>query len=896
MIQLRSRRTLVRVMCACLCLLVLFLAFKAFRHGHAPSNPVNANDPQSLLREADRLALLGNWGKARPLFAKAEDVFTRQGDKRDALYAHISRLRSEVESLSYLDASRYLAEELKDPVVQNDPRLKLRCLTVKGTIDLNTNTAAAQEDWTEVLRLAKVLGDPIWEGRANGELGILDFINGKAGDARGLVVRAILSATLHRDIYAEIMFMTFFGEGLTEYNRPKEALVFLDRALKLANSNPDVELPFQAYITKVGALRTLNRSQEAWALLDQALDEARRTNTLGAQADLLREGGLLAEQQGNARKAEAYYETAAEVAKRANLPRLLGETMFRLTDLYRASGDLAKAESCAARGADAIRQVDARYELPHYLATQAEVDESLGHFRQADELFSEASDLVEGMLVNVSSSKGRSSLIGMMSDIYVGHFRLAVSSLHDMDEALRIVEHARGRVIAEDLRSRKVGSPQSGSSLGPAQAEVVDLQKQLWQHHTSTERERLLDRLEEAEARVDNTEEDHLRFNRLFPARPIDLAVLRHSLHPDEMLLEYVLADPASYCLAITGESAKVFEVPSRKHIDAAIQQYSANVKAKQPSTNTARDLYRGLLYDPLSRQPKIRRLIIVPDGSLNELAFDSLLDGKDEYVLQKYIVTVVPSATVLYLLRTLPRPPVSRPFLGVAYSQSESLVASNESPPRGEIARGARGLFDIEGSALTPLPLAREEVVSAASITGKGSIVLLGKDATEESLKAEPLGDFEILHFAVHGIGNPEEPDLSALVLGNTDGSKEDGLWQAWEIRRLALGADLVTLSACNTGIGKLEGEEGVQSLVRAFLMAGAHSVVASLWQADDRFTSTLMEGFYAHLAKGADKGEALELAKRDILHQFGAQTPPYYWAAFMLVGDGTGHVKFHH
>ena len=111
----------------------------------------------------------------------------------------------------------------------------------------------------------------------------------------------------------------------------------------------------------------------------------------------------------------------------------------------------------------------------------------------------------------------------------------------------------------------------------------------------------------------------------------------------------------------------------------------------------------------------------------------------------------------------------------------------------------------------------------------------------------------------------------------------------QVREIRDLSLRAELVTLSACDTGTGKLLGQEGIASLERAFPLAGAKSVIASLWPADDTFTIALMKRMYQHLADGADKGAALRQAKLDLLKEFGDQALPVYWAGFTLVGDGS-------
>jgi len=128
-----------------------------------------------------------------------------------------------------------------------------------------------------------------------------------------------------------------------------------------------------------------------------------------------------------------------------------------------------------------------------------------------------------------------------------------------------------------------------------------------------------------------------------------------------------------------------------------------------------------------------------------------------------------------------------------------------------------------------------------------------------------------------------------AALVLGKDPKSADDGLLQVREILNLRLSAELVTLSACDTAAGRLEGQAGITSLVRAFLLAGARTAVASLWAADDVFTTALMRRFYARLATGADRASALRNAKLEMLERFGDQAVPYYWAGFTMVGDGS-------
>jgi CHAT domain-containing protein len=267
------------------------------------------------------------------------------------------------------------------------------------------------------------------------------------------------------------------------------------------------------------------------------------------------------------------------------------------------------------------------------------------------------------------------------------------------------------------------------------------------------------------------------------------------------------------------------------------------------------------------------------------------LCDANGQSLIRSHAVFYAPSATTLYFLRTLHRPTIPQlAFLGVGdvRYQPPSLLARNTVAGHA-LSSIERGLDDLVGVHLSDLPAARQEVIDASRALGQpGSVLLLGAGATKMAFKREPLGNFKIIHFAVHAISTPHFPERSALILGRDPHSKDDGLLQAREIARLTLNAELVTLSACDTAKGKLEGEEGDNSLVQAFLIAGAKSVVATLWKVDDESTADLMKRFYTHLAQGQDKAGALRDAKLDLLKQLGKRAP-VYWAGFTLTGDGS-------
>ncbi len=134
------------------------------------------------------------------------------------------------------------------------------------------------------------------------------------------------------------------------------------------------------------------------------------------------------------------------------------------------------------------------------------------------------------------------------------------------------------------------------------------------------------------------------------------------------------------------------------------------------------------------------------------------------------------------------------------------------------------------------------------------------------------------------------DDPELAALVFLQDKVSGEDGILEVPEILRMHLRSDLVVLSACETAVGELQGEEGVANLSRSFLLAGAESVTSTLWSVDDAFSATLMKHFYLSLAEGVSKASALETAQRYVLTHFEGTAVPWYWAGYVIEGDSSG------
>jgi len=162
----------------------------------------------------------------------------------------------------------------------------------------------------------------------------------------------------------------------------------------------------------------------------------------------------------------------------------------------------------------------------------------------------------------------------------------------------------------------------------------------------------------------------------------------------------------------------------------------------------------------------------------------------------------------------------------------------------------------------------------------------LSGREATETNVKRELAKEFGVIHLAVHAFSSGN-PDRSSLVVLSDPARHEDGFIQASEIEQMHLPAKLVVLSACDTDVGPIEGEEGMSSLSNAFLLAGARTVISTLWPVEDEPSLLLMKLFYRHLSQHQAPADAMTAAKREMLKRFGNRALPLYWAGFVVLGS---------
>jgi CHAT domain-containing protein/tetratricopeptide (TPR) repeat protein len=774
---------------------------------------------------------------------------------------------------------------LATDVANGDKALQLRCFIVRGDVDLEIDAPAARDDWAAALALATELGNRRWQNRAQGELGMIAFILGDTGTALSQVTQALVAANNTGDVGAQIRYYAAIATGLDLSADYLQAIRYFDLALGIAAKHKETGFQYISIWGKAKALLELGRVEEADRLIQEALEQADADDRRIKKVQLLTAAADVARVRGQTDKAIQYLQEALPIAERGNFRRLLAAIYTDLTSLSLERNQIPEASRYAGIALKLEVEAGDRYFLPNQFMTVAKVRKAEGKSTEALECLDHATDIVDALLANVSSASRASMLIHEMSSIYAYQFALAVETGAAADYAFRVLERARGRVLSELIPLGTALRPTPSSpERRRLNQELNRLQRSLLTLDKPAQREATLQTIWEVEQKMVPTEkpEAHWAPKR---QRGLLLREFQSALTTTEATVEYVFTDDAIYALAISRNSATVRKLGRRDTVEALIHAYQERLqspKASSEGDRTAVPAYRALLA-PLRPLAGKSRIVVVPDGNLNGLPFDMLASAGGPPSVNGLVVSFAPSATALMALRRRKTAATSDvALLGVGDVPYDSFAKKMLNPSR------SAGVFDAKRKPeLPPLPASRAEVDGAVGMFAHGSVELLGKEATEAEFKKQPLGRFAIIHLAVHAFSDPKDQARAALLLAPDESGQEDGFLQPREISQLPIAARLVVLSACNTGTGPSFGQEGIANIARAFLIAGASSVVTTLWSVGDTGSSELMAEFYRNLHAGQDVASGLWNAKRTLIRKFGSSILPTV-AAFQVVGNG--------
>jgi len=352
------------------------------------------------------------------------------------------------------------------------------------------------------------------------------------------------------------------------------------------------------------------------------------------------------------------------------------------------------------------------------------------------------------------------------------------------------------------------------------------------------------------------------------------------------VLLAYSIGEDTSWCFKLSSNGLNIFELPGKDKIKEKVIAYRKSISdPDNQDFDAGHDLYLQLI--PTDMELNIKKIVIIPDDILNLLPFEALLaDLKPRrWLVENYILSYAPSVSALQVLekrRSEGRPP-RRTVLALGDAEYNHNAKDTEMH---DIDVSIPAIGTWAGASLERLRYSGLEVGEVSRILkARKSDILLGEKATEDNIKTTDLVDYKIVHLAAHAFVDDKNPLRSSIVLTLDRDPAEDGLLQMREIYNLRMNADLVTLSACQTGLGHFIRGEGISGINRAFFYAGASSVCMSLWAVNDEATFQMMSRFYFHLKSGLSVNKALHRTKVEMIGSE-ALSHPYYWASFIVSG----------
>ncbi|WP_254173285.1 CHAT domain-containing protein [Planktothrix pseudagardhii] len=555
------------------------------------------------------------------------------------------------------------------------------------------------------------------------------------------------------------------------------------------------------------------------------------------------------------------------------------------------------------------------------LAIIARIERDRGNFNQSLTNIEAAIKIIEDLRTKIGSQELRQSYFATVQDYYQFYIDLLMQ-LHQQNPqkgydalAFHASERSRARSLVELLTEaganiRQGVDPKLLEQEQNLQQQLNTVENQRYQltqgnytqqqlDEIKQQSQSLLNQLDELEAKIRLTSP---RYANLKYPQPLTLQQIQEKvLDDDTLLLEYSLGEERSYLWAVTKNSITSYVLPKQSEIEEIAQPW----REMNESTSVESGLpLSEILLKPVASQLGNKRLLIVGDGVLQYIPFAALpipSQPNTPLLVEHEIVTAPSTSTIAIQREQLQnRPTVAKTVAVLAdpvFSLNDSRVTRNAPQQNPQtlnnlaLTRAARNLGIGEGAkTYSRLEYTRTEAEEIIALVPENQrLQALDFQASLEQAKNPHLSEYQIVHFATHGLLDSVNPELSGVVLSlfNQQGQAEDGFLRLQDIFNLNLPAELVVLSACQTGLGKETKGEGLVGITRGFMYAGARRVVVSLWSVNDASTSELMSRFYQPILKeGKNPIIALREAQLE-MWKSGKWQSPYYWAAFTVQGD---------
>lgn len=710
-----------------------------------------------------------------------------------------------------------------------------------------------------------------------------------------------------------------------------QAIAYYQRANQVSRDAGNRGLQISAL---TGLSRTYAEAQDpelALQTIDAAIQVARDAHFSEYETLALGVKGRVLTQTGNYDQALAISQNTLMMLQKDSKPEAKASVLRNIAEIYQQLKQSPKAMTYYRQSLAIWRDLGNRTEEALTLYQIAKVESQAKDLQKALSDINLAIEIVEQIRSNVASSDLRTSFFAANQNYYKLKIDILMN-LHRQNPkagydalALNTSESDRARSLLDILNEARIDIRQGVDPQLLEQEQMLQqninlaLKQQLINASATDakpqaaalkqEIEQLLSRYKEVQAQIRRASPHYAA---LTQPKPLTLKEIQTQvLDPDSVLLEYSLGETHSYLWVVTPTRLYTLDLPQRDEITTAVKLFRKNLSARTPPAqlnSILGDISQKIL-KPAALFLQNKRLLIVTDGVLRYVPFAALPNPNAKNVsptaasspsplVVDHEIVHLPSASTLAILRqeTAGRKLAPRKiavFADPVFDAQDARVSpqpGSASPTTAQPIPVSVQLLEPSRGGLQRLPGTRQEAQNILELFSPEERSQAFDFAANRAVALDPkLMQYQILHFATHGILNETNPELSGIALSLIDaqGWPENGFLQLRDIYNLRLPAELVVLSACQTGGGKEIQGEGIIGLTRGFMYAGAKSTVVSLWSVDDQATAELMTQFYQKIRQEHLSPSAALRAAQIKLWQDPQRRSPYYWAAFQLQGD---------
>jgi len=641
------------------------------------------------------------------------------------------------------------------------------------------------------------------------------------------------------------------------------ALSYYENALEIAIIN-DFDVIIVKVLNNIGSIHNyMGNYYNALKFFRQANVKAEELQDYETIGMTLNNIGIVYYNLGNYSESTHYYQKAINLAVTMNNGNILWEAYLRNANSYRKQNIIDGAIENYKKSISTIENIRSQINLEEFKASYLGTDYRIQAYQN-------------------------------LIDLFVDLHQKGPNNGYDI-EAFNYLERAKARAFLDSLEVSKIDVSQGVEIiLQNKEKEIMNSMSQIYtkmitENISSEESERLKIELQNLEIELESLKREireknphyaSLKYPSIIKLEEAEKLIANEST----AFFSYLIGEESSYAFVLYKNDLKIFPIPKRNDIKKLVKEYLQVISDKENNNfQKGYELFNVLIEPGINK--KTNTIIFIPDDILNFLPFETLVTELNEkrWLINDYTISYAPSISSYKEI-------LNRKNSNGISARKKLLAFGDPSFDQINNKTNIASVFDFFSSnrnEIESLKYSKTEIETIGQYFNVKDI-FLGKNASEDNIKKHDLNKYKIIHFATHSIIDDKNHDRSSIILAIDNDPSEDGFLQVKEIYNLELNADLVTLSACETGLGNNIRGEGIQGLNRSFFFAGASSVMMSLWAVNDQATSQLMQRFYYYLSNSVSIVEALKKAKLEMISSENVNHP-YFWAAFVISGDGS-------